>query len=75
MNNDADCLIMGDINMCLINNNDVTELYSENMSSKGFILLNEELPTRITDGSESLIDHVFLSTTSRHWLSCRCGRI
>ena len=58
LSKDADCLLVGDLNFCLRENNAFAETYSNGPASGGFLLLNDQLPTRITETMESLIDHI-----------------
>ena len=54
----ADCLIVGDMNMCLLKQDSNSELYLDGCADAGFLSMNDVTPTRITDASASLIDHV-----------------
>lgn len=62
----AECLILGDINMCLIDPSADTTEYLEQLSSSGFLRLNDETPTRVFEGSSSIIDHAFGRLRSFH---------
>lgn len=55
---DAECFLVGDMNLCLMKMGAKTETYLENCTERGFTAMNDSLPTRITDGGSSLIDHV-----------------
>ena len=52
----ADCFLIG---LCLIRPDNVTEEYIDNCYQAGFVPLNDRIPTRVTDSSARLIDHVF----------------
>lgn len=52
-------IYIGDININLLYNNGITQNYNSIMSSNGLASL-VDTPTRITDKSETLIDHIFI---------------
>lgn len=55
----ADCLLMGDINLCMLNINGHTSTYLDELAMSGFLALNDRQPTRLSETGSSLIDHVF----------------
>ena len=54
----ADCLLLGDINLCIFKQSGTTGKYLDNCASEGFICVNNSQPTRVTANGASLIDHV-----------------
>ena len=56
---ESDCLLLGDINICIAEPDDLSSEYLDTLSAKGFSIMNGSTPTRVTSDSSSVIDHVF----------------
>ena len=56
---EAECLILGDMNLCLLHPGGVTLEYLESLSSSGFLCLNDSSPTRVHEDTSTIIDHAF----------------
>ena len=65
MDPSAECFVAVDENLCLLDSatHRRTDEFCESIVAKGFVSLNDTVPTRITDSTESLIDHV--------WVRCK----
>ena len=55
----AQCLIVGDVNICLDDSSSLSCEYQSNLCSRGFLCLNDPSPTRVSAGSSSRIDHAY----------------
>ena len=72
INDDTLAIVLGDVNINLLSeNNDKVNTYLNNYLTKNFIPCIT-LPTRITDHSISLIDHIFIKTPNK-LLQNRCS--
>ena len=59
------CYLLGDVNICLLNHSTHSETgsYLDTLYSSAFVpVINR--PTRVTDHSASLIDHIFTNNLS-----------
>lgn len=55
-------IIMGDININVIDDSRLVSNYKDILITNGFQLLNEYIPTRNTQHSQTLIDHIIMSS-------------
>ena len=71
MQPDCETIILGDFNICLLNNSNFKNKYIDTLNSYNFSQLIEE-PTRVTQSSASLIDHIHSNNTEK---ICQSGVI
>ena len=62
---DAETHILGDFNICLLNNSNLTKKYNNLLKSFNFTQLIDS-PTRVTQSSSTLIDHIHGKTQTRY---------
>lgn len=55
----SNCILIGDINLNLLENSQTTQNYMSMLSSMGFVQAID-CPTRITDQSKTCLDHIFI---------------
>lgn len=67
-------IILGDMNIDLLKNNQQTNDYKENIMINNFIPAIT-LPTRITDTTATLIDHILIKPDSRTKIQITAGVI
>merc|ERR1712002_780136 len=68
---DCETIILGDFNICLLNNSDFKNRYMDTLNSYNFTQLIEE-PTRVTQNTITLIDHIHSNSTDK---ICQSGVI
>ena len=61
---DCETIILGDFNICLLNNSNLKNKYTDILNSCHFSQLIEE-PTRVTQNSSTLIDHIHSNNTEK----------
>ena len=58
LSREPECLLLGDINICLLRQSASLADYLKLICSSGFQILNDSTPTRVAGDSSTLIDHV-----------------